>query len=128
MIEFNTDAASDKSTKLIIKGTTETLMAESMLFIRTMYNAIGEDNKEAAEFFKKFVTDNIEAAFISAEEMAERTKKILEEKKNVINNLHSLLDELKDEINKTEQEMNEDENEESGLPPFESFEDWLHDR
>ena len=128
MIEFNTDAASDKSTKLIIKGTTETLMMETMLFIRTMYNAISEDNKEAAEFFKKFATDNIETAFISTEELAERTKKILEEKKNVINNLRSLLDGLKDEINKQEQEMKEDENKESYLPPFDSFEDWLHDR
>ena len=62
-----------------ISGSLSTLCSDTMIIIRSIYNGIKEEDKEAAETYKKMIVKEIEMAFKSDDEIHEKAKDFINE-------------------------------------------------
>jgi hypothetical protein len=59
--------------ELEVAGSITTLGADTIMIVRNVYEGIREESPESAELFKAIIFNGIETAFMSAEEMHNRT-------------------------------------------------------
>ena len=123
-------AASNKEVRFMIVVNSETgeieiggrlkeIAAESLAIIKTIYHQISEDDKDAGEAYKHFVTLGFDGVFMSNEEIEDRCDKSIAEAEKGLQLMEELLNKLK--------ELREGHDEEPS-PDDANFKDWLRSR